>query len=151
MVTIKRPTSTTTGPTNEAPAHELLCFGSIEWRSDIAGPMVRGDNMSGVFDVQHWRYQTFLDQQSGRWVETPSPVQINVALQPAVVEGNVVRVPFTLVLDGAAKQSVRVSMKPRIIWARPGDQQVDRVTLVPAELFFEPGAKRLPAIEVRFD
>lgn len=127
--------------------HDLLCFGSIEWPMELGGPMTR--NISDAFEVQHWLYQRFLDQQTGEWHEPAGPVQINIELQPPIRDGDMVRTSFLLTPVGAAKQSVRVAVKPGVRWIGPGDQVIGRVTLDPPELYFSPDAKRLPAIRLR--
>lgn len=127
---------------------EHLCFGSIEWHVSFGGPMVR--LVADALAVQHWQYQPpWLDQQKGVWVEIPAPVDVNVELQQPVREGDWVRSSFMLVRTDAAKQSVRVAVKPNVRWVGPGDRDIGLVAPEPAELFFASDAKHLPAIRMR--
>ena len=129
-------------------ASEQLCFGSIEWHVNFGAPMVR--LVADALAVQHWQHQPpWLDQKTGSWVEIPAPVDVNVELQQPVREGDWVRSSFMLVRTGAAKQSVRVAVKPNVRWVAPGDRDIGQVAPEPAELFFASDAKRLPAIRMR--
>ena len=111
----------------DAPLRPLLqsmVIARIEWNPAEIGPMVRG--AQGAFTARHWRWQSFLDQQTdgtAKWVTPKSTIEPPPVLTEGPHGDGVARVTAVFFLGREQQQGLEILLNPAVVWVAPGDQQ----------------------------